>query len=348
MERASSARWSSGLYRSMSSSRNSVSSSPRRASRSRTDGVSSSTTIRARRGEELHEALGVARERHALGAQLAQDAEHRMGAHGGGEGLERILALGVRGDHAQRGAHEALSERLGQPHDQLGRLPGRERAARPGHPLEVRGRRVRQLRTRSCRRGHPGGAQLPSSGASAVAGAGAVRGRFGALPGPRRCRAPWATADRWRPLRARRQRRRVADPAPVPGSPAPSAELHRGGAVLPTPGRWRAAVPLAGRVHAVVRAAGPLPSAPSPSAARCRSRLPPVPLPAADPALTGPRAGGLSGGPLCSLACGLCLEELPEPARPSRPRPAPRRPSRAGRSPSPIRVARRCPTRGPR
>ena len=100
--------------------------------------------VGARGGEELHQPLGVARERHALGAQLTQHAEHRVGAHGGGEGLEGVLALGVGGDHAQRGAHETLPERLREPHDELGRLPGRERPPRPGHPLEVGRRGVRE------------------------------------------------------------------------------------------------------------------------------------------------------------------------------------------------------------
>ena len=111
---------------------------------------------RARGGQELHQALGVARERHALGAQLTQHAEHGVGAHGGGEGLERILALGVGGHDAQRGAHEALPEGLREPHDQLRGLARRERAAGPGHPLEVRGRRVGQPGEEPGGR-HPGG-----------------------------------------------------------------------------------------------------------------------------------------------------------------------------------------------
>ena len=136
--------------------------------------------IRARGGEELHEALGVAGERHALGAQLAQDAEHRVGAHGGGEGLERVLALGVGGDDAQRGAHEALPERLGS--RMISWAVCRAASARPAPDIPWKYAVVVSVsRTRSCRGVIPG-AQLPSSGDLGPSQADALsRGRFGAL-----------------------------------------------------------------------------------------------------------------------------------------------------------------------
>ena len=56
---------------------------------------------------------GRGRERHALGGQLSHHAQHRVGGERGREGLQRLAPLGVGGERAQRGSHEAVAEGSG-------------------------------------------------------------------------------------------------------------------------------------------------------------------------------------------------------------------------------------------
>ena len=71
-----------------------------------------SSDVGARRGEELHETLGVARERHALGGQLAHHAEHRVRGERGGEGLQRLARPRRRRPATRSAARMRLSRRV--------------------------------------------------------------------------------------------------------------------------------------------------------------------------------------------------------------------------------------------
>jgi hypothetical protein len=84
------------------------------------------------------------RERDALRGELAQHAEHGVDRHRGRERRERVLTGGVGGQDAQRGAQEAVAQRLGEPDEQLGGPPRGQDAARARGPFEMCGRRVGQ------------------------------------------------------------------------------------------------------------------------------------------------------------------------------------------------------------
>ena len=143
-----------------------------------------------------------------------------------GERVERVLARGVGGDHAQGGAHEALAKGLREPHDQLRRLPGGQGAAGAGQSL--RGERLSRpsagrgagagvtpgattapeptltaagLSPRSLPRSRPPAAWGSATGAPAAAGA------------PLASRASPAS-------QARRRLASAADPRPPPGRAA--------------------------------------------------------------------------------------------------------------------------------